>query len=644
MTDVYGTQESVAVELSRDDLTKIKGIGSTTAEKLYNAKIVSVRQIAKMTPERLSETPGIGLATATKFIAAAKNQLESSQKEDIVSETTQIQEVIKVESKSTSIENYEVEEVIVDEAQETSEESRNGVEEAFESSQTQEKWFSDKYNYSRLTASHPPISERAKNSNNAIEVEELELKAEEITVIDSKPEEIVIDTGLDFETQPEIEQVYEYEGEEKYTIETPIEPKKSEIGDSRENSIENDKVEPTPARSESKDFAYSRDKTFESIVHQQFSDTFKDAGCYEIPSSLESLKQFTTPLDYLGCKVAKASDDLRILFLFPVKRFDQEGTVLIDESKVELKSHSSKTDLGAYYDVEQVAKDLLQVRDSMYQDIISDQNILRFFQKYLQITLSLEKGFGNKSVVFLSGTTQYKVFIEPILLCYNPPRSMEKSLAFPYQRNSNLHAVTRADLTPLVKFLEKKYRMIEKRTKRTSLVKDYRQAKEIFRSRVRYASIPTLGYSVALLVVYFAELYFLLRLLNTIGFSVVGIYLSSLAFFYFRAYKTKKQFTDQFETPYYLQNLEFSEIDLLDFKVELTDELLTQFGYECLEKNAKFGVIEQSETNALKQAVEIKRAEPEYKKMFQLERVKAETVRKPTTKYGIKYQDFLKEP
>ena len=161
---------------------------------------------------------------------------------------------------------------------------------------------------------------------------------------------------------------------------------------------------------------------------------------------------------------------------------------------------------------------------------------------------------------------------------------------------------------------------------------------------VRYASIPIFGYSVALLVIYFAELYFLLRLLNTVGFAVVGIYLSLLAFFYFRAYNTKKEFKNQFETPYYLQDLEFSETDLLDFKAELTDELLTQFGYECLEKNAKFGVMERSEANALKQTVEIKRAEPEFKKMFEPEQIKADTVVKPTTKYGMKYQDFLQEP
>jgi len=442
-----------------------------------------------------------------------------------------------------------------------------------------------------LTASYPPISERVKNPSNTVEEEEEE-----------PSQEIV----------PEIK-IQQNHAESK-------------------NSIEKETIESTPAEPKNINFEYSKDTTFESIVHQQI---------YEIPSSLESLKQFTTGVDYLGCKLVKVSDDLRILFLFPVKRFDREGTVLVDESRIELKSYSSKTDLGAYYDIEQITKSLLQVRDSMYKDIATNHNILRFFQKYLQIILSLEKGFGNKSVVFLSGTTQYKVFIEPILLCYNPPRSMEKSLAFPYQRSTNLHAVTRADLAPLVKFLEKKYRMIEKRTKKTSSVKEYRQAEETLSSRVKYASIPIFGYSVALLIIYFAELFFLLRLFNTIGFAVIGIYISLLTFFYINFYRTKKRLATQFKTPYYLQKLEFSEIDFLDFKEELTDELLTQFGYECLEKNAKFGVIEQSETNTLKHNVEEKRREPEFQNLFELEQTKVESVSNLTTKYDSKYSSFL---
>ena len=611
MTDVYGTQEQKNSELSQDNLTEIKGVGPTTAEKLYNVKIVSIRQIADMTPEKLSETPGIGLASATKIIIAAINHLESSQKEDFVSKSIQIQGENKVEFTQNPIGQYEVEQVIVDEAQETREEPKTEVEEEFDQLQTDPKWFSDKYSYSRLTASYPPISERVKKASNTVEEKEEE-EDEKIIVIE--PETIQIPENIELGTQPGIEHVSEYEEE---------------------------KVESTPAEPKNINFEYSSDSTFESIVHQQIADTFKDAGCYEIPRSLESLKQFTSDLDYLGCKLVKASDDLRILFLFPVKRFDTEGTVLVDESKIELKSYSSKTDLGAYYDIAQITKSLLQVRDSMYKDIATNQNILTFFQKYLQITLSLEKGFGNRSVVFLSGTNQYKVFIEPILLCYNTPRSMEKSLAFPYQRSTNLHAVSRADLAPLVRFLEKKYRMIEKRTKKTNLIKEHRMAEETLSASVKYASIPIFGYSVVLLIIYFAELYFLLRLFNTIGLAVIGIYISLLMFFYFNFYRNKKRLATQFKTPYYLQKLEFSEIDFLDFKEELTDELLTQFGYECLGKDVKFGVIEQSETNTLKHSVEEKRSEPEFKNLFELEQVNVESVSDLTTKYNSKYSSFL---
>jgi len=591
MTDVYGTQEQKISELSRDNLTEIKGIGSTTAEKLYSAKIVSVRQIAEMKPEKLSETPGIGLATATKFITAAKNHLESSQKEDVVRKSTQIQGETKVESTPIPIEQYKVEQVIVDEAEETGEETQTEGKE----------------------------------------------EVEEIIVID--PKTIYAPENNKFSTQPEIEQESEYQEESSQEIIPEIRIEREQL--EQNSNLEEESIKSTPVEPKNINFEYSSDSTLESIIHQQIAETFKDAGCYEIPRSLESLKQFTTGLDYLGCKLVKASDDLRILFLFPVKRFDHEGTVLVDESKIELKSYSSKNDLGAYYDIEQITKSLLQVRDSMFKDIATNQNILTFFQKYLQISLSLEKGFGNKSVIFLSGTTQYKVFIEPILLCHNPPRSMEKSLAFPYQRSTNLHAVTRADLAPLVRFLEKKYRMIEKRTKKTSSVKEYRKAGETLSSRVRYASIPIFGYSVALLIIYFAELFFLLRLLNTIGFATIGVYISLLTFFYFNFYRTKKRLATQIETPYYLQKLEFTEIDFLDFKEELTDELLTQFGYECLGKDAKFGVIEQSETNTLKHSVEEKRREPKFQNLFEVEQMKVESASNLTTKYDSKYSSFL---
>ena len=621
MTDVYGTHENIVSEHSRDDLTKIKGIGATTAEKLYNAKIITVKQIAEMTPEKFSETPGIGLASATKFIAAARVYLSGSQTDEIAQSSQQVVPSVEDELTSELIEKYEVAEVVVEEIEEIIDESPKEVNEDFERSQSNQKWFSDKFNYSRLTASYPPVSKRTKSPKDNVEEEE--------HFVIEWDKENNLKTPTEYEEEPTRESIPEIH------IGHDHPEQKNIIGD--------EVIDYKPAEPKIIDFEDSKEKFFESSINQQISSMFKDVGCYEIPRSLESLNKFTKDLDYLGCKLVKASDNLRFLFLFPVKWLDEEGTVLVDEIKLELKSHTEKNDLGAY-NLEQISQNLLQTTNLMYEDLANNQNIRQFFQKYLQVSLSLERGFGNKSLFLLSGSTQYKVVIEPILLCNNPPRSMEKTLSFPYQRSSNLHAITKPDLAPLIKFLEKKYRMIEKRTKKTNLVKDYRHSEEKLRTRVRVASFPILGYSVALFIIYFAEWYFLLRLLNTIGLAVVGIYISLLTLFYFNFYRNKKKFAVQFETPYYLQNFEFSEIDMLDFKEELTDELLTQFGYECLMKNARFGAIEQSETNTLKHSLEVKHKEPEFQNMFEPEQLKSETVSDSTTKYGSKYLSFLEDP
>ena len=596
MTDVYGTQKNVVVELSRDDLAKIKGIGTTTAEKLYNAKIVTVRQIAEMTPERLSETPGIGLATATKFIIAAKNYLDSSQEENIGNNTPQIQEAVEIESVTTQVEKYEVEELIVEETQ------------------------------------------------NSFE----ELQAEE-DFSASEPKAIQLPKIVDYGEQLEVEQVIEYEEEEEEIVEYEEEPSQEIKEISRamlteqnqpeqQKGVEEERIEVTATKPINVDVGLSRDRIFE------IREAFKDLGCYEIPGSLESLRQFTKNLDYLGCKLVEASNNLKILFLFLVKRFEGSGTVLVEETKIELKAYRNNEDSRAFNDVKQITHNLLRVRNNIQEDVANDTTILQFFQKYLQLELRSEKSFGNKNLVFLSGSTQYKVVIEPILVCNAPPKSMEKSLAFPYQRTSNLHAVDRTDIPPLVKFLEKKYKMIEKRTKKKSSIKDYHKSQVELNSRVRYVSIPIFGYAVALLVIYFAKMYFLLRLFNTVGFAVLGIYLSLLAFLYFRAYKTKKEFVVQVKTPYYQQTFEFNETDLLDFKEELTDKLMAQFGYECLGKEASFGVIEQVEVKSLKNSIDTKQSEPEFKNMFETEQVKAKSVNVSTTKYNGKYSSFLDDP
>ena len=164
-----------------------------------------------------------------------------------------------------------------------------------------------------------------------------------------------------------------------------------------------------------------------------------------------------------------------------------------------------------------------------------------------------------------------------------------------------------------------------------------------FRSNVRIASISLVGYAIALAVIYFAELFFLLRLFNSIGFAIIGIYLSILAYLYFKFYRTKKELAIEFETPYYMQNLEFSETDLLDFKDQFTTENMAQFGYECFGKGGSYKVLEQIEEDNFKNSILIKQKEFDPQVIHESKEEIEESISIDNSKYNNKYLSFLED-
>ena len=272
-----------------------------------------------------------------------------------------------------------------------------------------------------------------------------------------------------------------------------------------------------------------------------------------------------------------------------------------------------------------------------------EHSFLKFFEKYLQVRFTVEKSAKNKKLYLVSGQTQYKVLIEPILLTKIPAKCMEKSILYPYQRKSNLHVIDRSNIAHLLRFLEKKYKLIESHAKKTNSIEIYQNADAKFRSSLRMISLPFLGYSVALLVIYFSQLYFLLRLFNSIGVAAIGIYSLALAYFYFKFYKTKKELTTEFETPYYLQNLQLSETGLLCVKEEFTGEQMAQFGYECFGKDNDSKVLEQVEKEKIKESVAAKKQEQEAPQLFEFDSKQEDSSIKDDPKREIKYSSFLED-
>ena len=615
MTNVFENSQKLVVENAKEksfnspknaeDLTVIKGIGPGTALKLNRAKIYTFKQLAKVSPEIISEIPGINITTALKFIRGAKNLLGEFPEENSFIGQNKIKEK---DTEIDSIEPLEVAEVIIEEEilQEDFQRKKGTIE------TTQEEWFNDKSNYSRLTASYPPISENSLKESD-IEIEEIQEHYE----------------------QPQVQIENEF-NVESFTVEKP----NSELDSREEISTDpeirkNIDIDNVPKISNVRD---EREKTRRLI-----EESLKKSGYYLIPNTFSTLNSFIENIDYIGCKLVRVSRGVNHIFILPIKMCDLEGTVLVDEAKLD---YNPKTNVGKTESMSRLrhySKNLLYARDLMFEDIIVDGKFREFFQKYLQVSLTLEKSVENKKLFFKSGQTQYKVLIEPIMLCRTPPRCMEKSISLPYQRNTNLHVIHLPDLSQLLGFLEQKYRLIESRVKSSNSIKNYQKMDEKFRNHVRIASIPLVGYAVALLVVYFAEFFFLLRLFNSIGFAIIGIYLSVLAYLYFKFYRTKKELAKEFKTPYYKQNLEFSEIDMLEFKDQLTNEHMAQFGYECFGKDKSFKVLEEIERGGFTSSVDVKLIGSDSQSILKSKEETEESIVIENSKLNNKYLSFLED-
>ena len=564
MTNVFENSQKLDVEEPREkslksdlitkDLTVINGIGPSTVLKLTKANINSIKQLADFTPKELSLISGVKIKMAEKFIVEARNHLSEYDYEPFdVAEIFIDEKLLQEESdeKPESIKDSQQQDENMFDIQHS-----EFDDEEVKLETTQEKWFEDKFDYSRLSASYPPISENQSKEPEAV-----------IEEVQERPQE-------------QMENIF---NEEFLMVEKPL----SIEEDSREN------IPLIPETDGSKNV-----ESFSEIlnprvgseeIENKVEESLKLSGYYIIPNTISALNSFMENIDYIGSKLVRVSKWVNHIFIVPIKLWDHEETVLVNESQ--LKSHRNEFKNRLRQD----HRKLLYIKGVIFDDIVNDDKFREFFQKYLQVNLLLEKSVENKKLFFVSGQTQYKIIIEPILVCKTPPRCMEKSISFPYQRHTNIHVIYQSDLTALLGFLEQKYQLIESRVKSTNKIKDYQTRSNKFRTNVRIASIPLIGYAIALAIIYFAEFFSLLRLFNSIGFAIIGVYFILLVYLYLKFYRTKKELTVEFETPYYMQNLEFSEIDLLEFKDQFSTEYMVQFGYECFGKDKNFKILEQIE-------------------------------------------------
>ena len=96
----------------------------------------------------------------------------------------------------------------------------------------------------------------------------------------------------------------------------------------------------------------------------------------------------------------------------------------------------------------------------------------------------------------------------------------------------------------------------------------------------------------ALLTVLF-QAFFLLELIKTLGYCILGVYSGALVFIYIRYLKSKSALFEKASLPYYHRILDDSTLILIN--EQFSPELMAQFSYECVDTTVETQVISQLE-------------------------------------------------
>ncbi len=321
---------------------------------------------------------------------------------------------------------------------------------------------------------------------------------------------------------------------------------------------------------------------------------------YVVPEIVHKAKEVYEKIDVLGIKIIRVDEFRDLIIMLPIKISNFRGILSISENKTDYFTGKGKIR------VDETKKNIIigpninnlkECQDLIFKDLINEGNLFDFFKKYLKMEISVEKTISKKKLFFRFKQLQYKILTEPILVTKEPVAFTEiSSLSFPYRRKNNLHAIRFNQIPDLIKFLEKKYVLIEKFSQEENSIQFYFDSISIFMTRLRLAAILTLLVIGACLGIIFGINGSSGQAALNLIYASMAIFFIAFAFMYIQFLKKKMKITEDFNIPYYKKNVDLDE-DYLTLISEKLPELMDQFMYECFGKDVrgrKARVLEES--------------------------------------------------
>jgi len=568
----------LSTTIVKEDITKIKGVGPSVAQKLREHGFDTIETLARLTIPQLSSIKGIGPATAQKIVEGAKSLTSRKKLNDF-----------------TEPDDKSEETPVHEEVEEYNQEDYNTIIKEMKP----QKWFSDKYKRLKNSIWYPPQKQNSvQKSKMASKESENFLQTKKKTMQQMSP--TIHEKIVDFE---ETEEFKDEDGlieipevairSPKFTFieEEPLEVKQIDIQPlQKPKTIQDEKLD------------ISERQTIENQVVQIFQKYD-----YNIIRPTPLLKGVFTYADVVAVKKADINDVLDFVIIIPLKLSTLKGELQVSSETIkyvpnhqQFKENGSafKMLLDSYFDKIQ------ESHKTIHHDIVNKGNFHSYIKRHFGINITIKKTLTRKNLFFTEGNVQLKVFIEPVLLCQNDVGFLEKDIPFAYLNDINLHVIKENNLSDFVHFIEQKYILLETYSKQNHSLISYNESYDQFLKRSTILSIPFIGFGVVLLFLILFQAFETMKFLINTGYALLGVFFISIPFFYMKVLKPRLEIQAEFLNPYNQKESQLDETSLVLINEKFSPEMMSQFGYECLGKHHQSKVIMQIEQDQIKESID----------------------------------------
>jgi len=592
---------------------------------LNDGNIKSIEVLAKTPPKTLaSSIAGIGVVTAQKIVSGAKEHLSlkklnefSQSVED--SNDQQIQGATHVNLKG------EDKSLKYEENLENKGEKSDSI--------SIEPWFEEKFKYSRLGRS---CDMRRKE----IHLQECEEDEEpEIVDLNENNSELHNKVDLICSSNSEITQVQEFINSKEVIESQPntIEQQDLGLGKADTLSLIQDNNESHKENLSYQDLNKLTDDIFGEVKSCNFDIINKHPDLIAHDG-----------IDMIAIKSIQVHEFLDLLLLIPIKICTLKGSLIVSKDKIDYKP--KEHDKNNFY-IDRIPlsyiKALDKTRTIIYDDMVNKGKFSEQLFAHLKVNISVKKTITHKVLFLYSGQRQYKLLIEPLIICQNTVGFTEKVLPFAYQKSNNSHIVSMSQLTDFLEYIDQKYLLSEEYNKQKHAYRVYSNAEDRFWENLRKFGFLFLLYSLGFIFVFIFQQYSVLSLLINLGFGLLGLLLIIISYIYLKFYNVKVGLYQDFATPYYQKSHSFDDTNLTLINDKLPPRLQNQFTYEWLGKNSPLNAAEKIELNNAEQYLSEKVMNKKVKKadLFEPENEKKSTPEdfERKNQYIQKYSSFLED-